>query len=197
MSGAKFPLRTAYHRQPLPRVIGPTVSEYYGLIRLPPVYRGSSTYGLSSLSLQTPLRFTPSSVSGFPLRASLSSYLMTSRRRTGLPKFLYASLHACHGLTTPADLRILAIADASVLPSGSLKPSASAIAISKLCQRLRERDLPCGLHDSLCTLHLFCSHQTSMLRHRRNTRYGWVANPYPTGTFTLQDAPSFAWRASR
>ena len=34
-----------------------------------------------------------------------------------------------------------------------------------------------------------------MLRHRRNTRYGWVANPYPTGTFTLQDAPSFAWRA--
>jgi len=34
------------------------------------------------------------------------------------------------------------------------------------------------------------------LRHRRNTRYGWVANPYPTGTCTLQDAPSFAWRAN-
>ena len=35
-----------------------------------------------------------------------------------------------------------------------------------------------------------------LLRHRRNTRYGWVASPYPTGTFTLQDAPSFAWRAN-
>ncbi|MEJ1472452.1 MAG: hypothetical protein RPU59_15525, partial [Candidatus Sedimenticola sp. (ex Thyasira tokunagai)] len=34
------------------------------------------------------------------------------------------------------------------------------------------------------------------LRHKRNTQYGWVANPYPTGTFTLQDAPSFAWRAN-
>ena len=32
------------------------------------------------------------------------------------------------------------------------------------------------------------------LRHRRKTRYGWVANPYPTGTFTLQDMPSFARR---
>ena len=85
MSGAKFPLRTMYRCQPLPRVIGPTVSEYYGLIRLPPDYRGSSTYGLSSLSLQTPLRFAPSSVSGFPLRASMSPYLMTSGRRTGLP----------------------------------------------------------------------------------------------------------------
>ncbi len=34
------------------------------------------------------------------------------------------------------------------------------------------------------------------LRHKRNTQYGWVANPYPAGTFTLQDAPSFAWRAN-
>ena len=28
-------------------------------------------------------------------------------------------------------------------------------------------------------------------RHRRNTRYGWLARPYPTGTFTLQDSTSF------
>jgi len=27
-----------------------------------------------------------------------------------------------------------------------------------------------------------------------NTRYGWVANPYPTGTLTLQDSPGFARR---
>jgi len=24
----------------------------------------------------------------------------------------------------------------------------------------------------------------------------WMTNPYPTGTFTLQDAPTFAWRAN-
>jgi len=32
------------------------------------------------------------------------------------------------------------------------------------------------------------------LRHGRKTRYGWVANPFPTGTFTPQDMPSFARR---
>jgi len=29
------------------------------------------------------------------------------------------------------------------------------------------------------------------LRHGRKTRYGWVASPYPTGTFTLPEMPSF------
>src|SRR6056297_1531663 len=33
-----------------------------------------------------------------------------------------------------------------------LKPSASAIAVSKLYQHFRERGLPCGLQDSLPTL---------------------------------------------
>ena len=35
---------------------------------------------------------------------------------------------------------------------------------------------------------------TSRLRHGRKTRYGWVASPYPTGTFTLQETPSLSWR---
>ena len=30
----------------------------------------------------------------------------------------------------------------------------------------------------------------------RNTRYGWPAGPYPTGTLTLQEMPNFAWRTS-
>jgi len=68
--------------------------------------------------------------------------------------------------------------------------------ISERYQHFRERGLPYGLHDSLCTLHLFCSSRLAELRHRRNTRYGWAANPYPTGTYTPQDAPSFAWRAN-
>lgn len=28
----------------------------------------------------------------------------------------------------------------------------------------------------------------------RNTRYGWLATPYPTGTFTLKETPGLAWR---
>ncbi len=34
------------------------------------------------------------------------------------------------------------------------------------------------------------------LRHRRNTRYGRMVNPYPAGTFTQQEAPSCAWRTN-
>ena len=28
----------------------------------------------------------------------------------------------------------------------------------------------------------------------RNTRYRWLAIPYPTGTLTLQETPGLAWR---
>jgi len=34
------------------------------------------------------------------------------------------------------------------------------------------------------------------LRNRRNTRYGWLAKPYPARTFTRQEAPSFPWRTN-
>src|SRR5690606_22680533 len=34
------------------------------------------------------------------------------------------------------------------------------------------------------------------LRAARKTRYGWLAKPYPTGTFTLQVARSFACRTN-
>ena len=37
---------------------------------------------------------------------------------------------------------------------------------------------------------IYCSRVTSLLN-GRNTRYGWVASPYPTGTLTRQDTPSF------
>ena len=44
-----------------------------------------------------------------------------------------------------------------VLPSGALKPSASAIAMSKLSQHFRVRGHPCGLQDALSTLRPSCS----------------------------------------
>src|SRR2546428_13232582 len=78
----------------------------------------------------------------------------------------------------------------------ALKPSASATsAISKLYQHFRGHGSPYGLQDTLSTLRPSCSPQASLrLRHGRKTRYGWVASPYPTGTYTLQETPSFSWR---
>ncbi len=84
----------------------------------------------------------------------------------------------------------------------TLRPSASAITISKLYQHFRERDLPYGLQDSLPTLSLDCSlpcSGNSALDPRLDTG-GWltlteaVSSFFPTGTFTLQDTPSFARR---
>ena len=76
----------------------------------------------------------------------------------GLPEFSDVSLPACHGLLTPVDLHILANADASVLPSVSVKTlGVHNNPISKLYQHFRVRGYPYGLQDSLCTLHLFCS----------------------------------------
>ena len=40
----------------------------------------------------------------------------------GPPKFFDVSLPACHGLRTPVDLPILALADGLVLPSADVKP---------------------------------------------------------------------------
>src|SRR5712692_4047768 len=66
---------------------------------------------------------------------------------------------------------------------------------SKLYQHFRGRGSPCGLQDTLSTLRPSCSPGSRpRLRHGRKTRYGWVASPYPTGTFTLQETPSLSWR---
>ena len=114
------------------------------------------------------------------------------QERLGLPTCFDGSLPACRGLRTPADLPLLATTDGRVLPSGALKPSASAIAMSKLYQHFRGRGSPCGLQDTLSTLRPSCSPGSRpRLRHGRKTRYGWVASPYPTGTCTLQETPSF------
>ena len=68
----------------------------------------------------------------------------------GLPKFLRASLPACHGLMTPADLIILAISDDVVLPSGPLKPSASATISSRSCTSTSGDAAPPTAYRILC-----------------------------------------------
>jgi len=65
-------------------------------------------------------------------------------------------------------------------------------ALSKRYQHFRVRGHPYGLQDARSTLRPSCSSCVQpRLRRGRKTRYGWVARPYPTRTFTLQETPSF------
>ena len=145
-------------------------------------------------------RFQHWSVSGLPLRCLRScrpaSQVFHGQERLGLPTFFFdVSLPACHGLRTPADRPNLATSVARMVPAGAFKPSASAMAMSKLSQHCRVRGHPYGLQETLSTLRPSCSPRVQpRLRHGRKTRYGWVARPYPTGTYTLQETPSFSWR---
>src|SRR5499426_1681780 len=78
---------------------------------------------------------------------------------------------------------------------GSVQTLGVRKAFSKLYQPFRRRGHPCGLQETLSTLRPSCSPRVpSRLRHGRKTRYGWVATPYPTGTFTLLETPSLSWR---
>jgi hypothetical protein len=78
-------------------------------------------------------RFQHCSVSGFPLPCLRSCIPYTVacavQEPLGPPKCFDASLPACHGLRTPADLPFLAIPDGRVLPSGAFRPSASAMSL--------------------------------------------------------------------
>ena len=112
------------------------------------------------------LRFA--SVSGFP-RPWLNNRMpcggsfrspVSDEEPAGPPKFLNASLHACHALRwTPADPRgPHPMIGPSVLASATVNNVAICIkrhdgAVSSFA----EYGLSCGLHVSLCTLQLTCS----------------------------------------
>jgi hypothetical protein len=86
----------------------------------------------------------------FPVTGLLP--LPAEQESLGRPTFFDASLPACHGLRTPADLPILADTAGLGWPSGAFKPSASALAISKRYQHFRGRGHPYGRQDVLSTL---------------------------------------------
>ena len=152
----KCPVRASYSRHVLPPVVGFPHLRVRCVIRHP-----------SGLRWACPL--------------TVLLHLPAWQESLGLPTVFDVSLPACHGLRTPADLPILANADRVVLPSGAFKPSASAIAMSKLSQHCRVRGHPYGLQDTLSTRRPSCSPWSQpQLRHGRKTRYGWVASPYPT-----------------
>ena len=144
-------------------------------------------------------RFQHCSVSGFPLpclRSCIpSSKVFHVQERLGLPKFFDASLPACHGLRTPADLPILANTDGLVLPSVCVKTlgvrNKRLFEAVPALQGARSPLRPTGYAVYASPILFTVSPR---LRHGRKTRYGWVASPYPTGTFTLLETPSLSWR---
>ena len=117
------------------------------------------------------------------------SLIMSHQGSHGSLKFSNTSLCTCHNLLTPEALHILTMSDASVLTSAGVKPLVDLNHCYRSCLlcQFSGAATPYGLHNSLCTLHLLCS-DSSILRHKRNTQYGWLVRPYPTGTLTLQDA---------
>jgi hypothetical protein len=197
------PFRAACFRRDLPRVVGFPHRRVLCSIRLPRRIRRAFPLTVL-LHLPAPCftatrRFQPWAVSGFPLPGLKScrpdTVVFHGQERLGPPTCFDASLPACHGLRTPADLHRLALTAVRVLPAGAFKPSASAKPFRSLYQHFRARGHPCGLQDALSTLRPSCSPGSSpRLRHGRKTRYGRVARPYPTGTCTLPETPSLSWR---
>src|SRR6266516_5139263 len=138
----KFPLRAAYFRQVLPHASRsfakactwlshaqstmPDKTPHGHAAGFP--FHGSASPHCSGLTC----RSSGSGLDCFrvsPVRASISVYLAATFPPAGVhgaSQVPDVSLPACHGLRTPADLLILAISDDVVLPSGPLRPSASA-----------------------------------------------------------------------
>ena len=164
----KFPVRAASHRHPLPHVDGSPALR---------VLRGDPTPHASSALL----------------RVVGNAYLSPGMQ--GVSQVLHASLSACQALRTPTDPPASHPRDAFVVASGALKPSPSALLPLRGCTRLQGVRSP--FRPTECPV--YASHASFGVRHLLhicNTRYEWLVRPYSMGTFTPQEAPSFAWRTN-
>ena len=102
--------------------------------------------------------------------------------------FLHATACRLRRISTPSPFRVLLCC-----LRWAIKPSASAKTKSRSCTSTSGCATTPAAYRILC-LRLTCFVRDSALRHRSKTRYGWVASPCPTGTYTPQDTPSFARR---
>ena len=86
--------------------------------------------------------------------------------------------------------------DASVLPSVYVKTLGVRNWLCRSCTSTSASATSPAAYRMLCLRLAHLVHGSFPLRHGPKTRYGCAANAYPTGTFTLQDTPSFARRDS-
>ena len=97
---------------------------------------------------------------------------------------------------TPTDPRQPHPDGCSVLASGTLKPSPSALLLLTRLYQASEGAVPLTACVIPCVrFNRFVRLLTSP-PHGCNTRYEWLVRPYSTGTFTQSETPSFAWRTS-
>ena len=119
--------RAACVRRVLPHGVGLPHLRVLGSIRRPNRLRwacpGTVLLPLPASWFTAPLRCQPGAVSGLPLPCLTSCLpdpvVVPGQDRVGPPTFCDASLPACHGLWTPADLPRLAHPDGRVWPSGA------------------------------------------------------------------------------
>ena len=76
----------------------------------------------------------------------------------------------------------------------ALKPSVSGTDYVEAVPALQETRFPLRPTGFSVYAYLTFRSRVTPLLIKIKTRYGWAANPYPTGTFTLKDAPGFAQR---
>ena len=153
-----------------------------------------------STTLPVPTPCPGSSPFRVPTLAASSCHLI--QEPSGLPGFSNASLPACHGLRTPADLHALAIDGRFVLPSAPLTTSASATSLFRSCTSTSGSAISPTAYRILCLrlAHLVRDLRRSAMDPRLDTG-GWLAltgepldSSFPTGAFTRQDALSFSQR---
>ena len=190
----EFPLGAAYFRRVLRHVAG-----FPNLGLLCPI-RHLVSIRLLPACLDAPCTMTPpvptpfpgSSPSRVPTLSASSSYFI--QEPTGLPEFSNVSLLACHGLRTPADIPALAMKRALHVAFQHVKTVGIRIGYFEAVPALQGTGFPLRpTRFSVYAYPIYCSRVTP-LRNGINTRYGRVASPYPTGTLTPQETPSFARR---
>jgi hypothetical protein len=144
-----------------------------------PAFPTPEYYGL----IRLPVRHQPSSF-------SIGKSYRLLPEPTGSPKFLILlSIHAT--FSDPGrPSGILPFVDSSVLASVTLNMSPSAFFALTRLNVLQDIRL------SLWPIWFSVYASPYCCQFRSNTRYGWLARPYPARTFTLQEVPSFAWRTN-
>jgi hypothetical protein len=132
-------------------------------------------------------RNSPSPRFGFPT--------CSFRNILGLPSSRYTSMHMPR-LENPADSPHPHQCGCFAWTSSTLQlSSVETNFFSGRCQHFRITVIPVA-YALLCLRFTCLVRGQKPLRHRRKTRYWWLVRPYQTGTFTLQGAPSFAWRTN-
>ena len=94
------------------------------------------------------------------------------------------------GLRPPADLPNLVTAVVLMVPAGAFKPSASAMALSKLSQHFRGRGHPYGIQEALSTLRPSCAPFSLTTPPWTQDALRVGGYPFPDRDFTLQELPS-------